>query len=113
MKRFNLAQMDVYVIISVISCILFCVIILANVIAYPLSLTDDETSGMEWFFFVMLPSIPLFITSTILSVISIINYWYRTLKSVPITGKRKVWVAINLTQIFATVVGVICLINLW
>ncbi len=113
MKRFNLVQKDVYVIISVISCVLFCVVILANVIAYPLSLTDDELSGMEWFFFVLLPSIPVFMTSTILSVISIINYWNRLLKNIPITVKRKVWVVINLFQIIATVVGGICLINLW
>lgn len=113
MKTRNQGIKDPVFLISVISLILFCVVIIANVIAYPLSLTDDETSGMEWFFFVLLPSMPFFVTSIILSGISVINYWRNALKNEQISAKNKVFAGINLLQILITVAGIIVLVNMW
>lgn len=103
---------DIINILSIISLILFVVIILANVIGYPLSVTDDiSTTGMGWFFLVFLPSIPLFFISTILSIVSIISYFRNIFKKNQIQPKKTILAVLNIIQIILTVLGIILAVN--
>jgi len=94
---------DIFNILSIISIALFVIIILANVIIYPLSLTDDESSGAIWFLGVFLPSIPLFFGSIMLSIISICSYFINLIKKNYIQTKKTVLMIINVVQIILTI----------
>ena len=94
---------------SIISLIIFIVIILANMIVYPISLTNDETSGMEWFFFVLLPSIPAFIISFVLAVKSVLNFIKDKKKRLETSQCMDIFIILNLFQLVLMIIIVVCI----
>ena len=102
-KLITKQKKDIFNILSIISIVLFIVIILANVIIYPLSLRDDESSGMFWFLGVFLPSIPLFFGSIILSIISIVSYFRNIIKKSHVQTKKTILVVLNIVQLILTI----------
>jgi len=96
---------------STISLIIFIIIILANVIVYPLSLSDDETSGMEWFFFVLLPSIPLFMGSFVLGIISICQFIKDKKNNINISIFRIIFIILNIIQLIIMILVIIFIIT--
>jgi len=102
-KLITKQKKDIFNILSIISIVLFIVIILANVIIYPLSLRDDELSGMFWFLGVFLPSIPLFFGSIILSIISIVSYFRNIIKKSHVQTKKTILVVLNIVQLILTI----------
>ena len=100
---------------STISLLIFITIILANVIVYPLSLKgdDDMTSGMEWFFFILLPSIPLFMGSFALGIISICQFIKDKKNNINISTFRIIFIILNIIQLLIMSVMVIWIALWW
>lgn len=108
----NINKKDKLLNTSTISLMIFLAIILANVIVYPLSLTDDMTSGMEWFFFVLLPSIPAFCISFALGIISISGFIKEKKNNIKISIFRNIVIFLNIFQLIIMAI-IIILIALW
>lgn len=98
---------------STISLLIFITIILANVIVYPLSLSDDMTSGMEWFFFVLLPSIPMFLGSFALGIISICQFIKDKKNNINISTFRIIFIILNIIQLLIMAIMVIWIVLWW
>ena len=88
---------------SLLSLVLFVVIIAANMIIYPLDFRGDETSGINWFFFCFLPSIPLFGSSLIMDVLAIKQFLDDKAQNVKITKMRLLLLALNTIQLLIMV----------
>lgn len=99
----NNQKKDIFNVLSIISLILFIIIILANIIVYPLSLTGDESSGMFWFFLVLIPSVLLYFPIILFLIIAIINY-FKNRKNDKISKKRKFLTLVNGVQLILMII---------
>ena len=104
---------DTSIIASIISLILFAVVILLIGFAVIISINnpDNPAVGFVWAFVVIIPSIPLLIASTILSIISIVSYFKAKKINSKVSSKKTTLAIINIIQIILLAIGLFLVIS--